>query len=147
MNSDEKEIVDEEVVKIQKNVKRWLMQKNFETIRSAAKKLSSRRHAILTRRQFVRKKKAATALQAAARGLRDRREFEQIRQKASATLVINKHVREWLKRKKDETRLETVNEIDDSSSVDNNVENPPNHLMPEEMMMEEDGEENGVDEL
>ncbi len=149
MNSDEKEIVDEEVVKIQKNVKRWLMQKNFETIRSAAKKLSSTRHAILTRRQFVRKKKAATALQAAARGLRDRREFEQIRQKASATLVINKHVREWLKRKKDETRLETVDEIDDSSSADNNVENRPNHLMPEEMMMmEEDGEENdGIDEL
>jgi ankyrin repeat protein len=124
MNSDEKEVVDEEVVKIQKNVKRWLMQKNFETIRAAAKKLSSRRHAILTRRQFMRKKKAATALQAAARGLRDRREFEQIRQKASATLIINKHVREWLRRKKDETRLETVdemelNEVDDNSSVDN----------------------------
>lgn len=49
MNSDEKEVVDEEVVKIQKNVKRWLMQKNFETIRAAAKKLSSRRTYIVQR--------------------------------------------------------------------------------------------------
>ena len=76
-------------------------------------------HAILARRQFVRKKKAVTALQAAARGLRDRREFEQIRQKASATLIINKHVREWLKRKKQEDRLETVKEMD-TSDVNNN---------------------------
>ena len=57
-------------------------------------------------------------MQAAARGLRDRREFEQIRQKASATLIINKHVREWLKRKKQEDRLETVKEM--ISDVDNN---------------------------
>ena len=58
-------------------------------------------------------------MQAAARGLRDRREFEQIRQKASATLIINKHVREWLKRKKQEDRLETVKEMD-TSDVNNN---------------------------
>lgn len=76
-------------------------------------------HAILARRQFVRKKKAVTALQAAARGLRDRREFEQIRQKASAILIINKHVRGWLRRKKEENRLETVKEID-ASGVGNN---------------------------
>merc|ERR1712146_393932 len=97
---------------------------------------------ILTRRQFVRKKKAATALQAAARGLRDRREFEQIRQKASATLIINKHVREWLRRKKDEMHLETVdemelNEVDDNDSVDNNIEHRPNSLMLEMMDDEE----------
>ena len=107
MNDDERAVLRDDVVKIQKNVKRWLMQKNFENIRQAALKVASRRRTTLTRREFVQKKKAATALQAAARGLRDRREFQQIRQRASATLVINRHVREWMRRKKS-IHLETV---------------------------------------
>jgi hypothetical protein len=109
MNDDERAVLRDDVVKIQKNVKRWLMQKNFENIRQAALKVASRRRTTLTRREFVQKKKAATALQAAARGLRDRREFQQIRQRASATLVINRHVREWMRRKKS-IHLETVME-------------------------------------
>ena len=114
MNEEEHSTLQEEVVKIQKNIKRWLIQKNFKNTRTAARKLASRRLTTLKRREFVQKKKAATALQAAARGLRDRREFKQIRRRASASLVINRHVRDWLRRKKHrmQSDLETV--IEDS---------------------------------
>jgi len=114
MAPDEKSRLEEEVRVIQQNIRAWVVRRNYKSLREAARTLQShwRERQKNRAREIVTQKEtylplssygqseidAANTLQAATRRMLARRHIAQGKRHTLATIVIQKHLRQWLHR-------------------------------------------------
>lgn len=95
MNSDERMEVEKEAVKIQTNVRAWLLQRNYKSVRQSVTRLQAVLRGFMARRSYEQTRAATTTLQAVTRGLLARKEFAAYKQQAAAALIIQRSLRSW----------------------------------------------------
>ena len=98
MNESEREELSNDALTIQKNVRSWILRSKYKEVKEAALKV-----------------------QALAKGHLARRSFRELREKVSATLVIQKNLRKLIERKKS---LKNNNKEKDKLAVEEIEEDP-----------------------
>lgn len=92
MSPEEQEAVDGEVARIQRNVRAWLVLRNYRNIRGAITSLQAYTRCALARKKFAAAKQATVAVQSQWRGRQARDALRQ----AQAALVIQRSLRNYL---------------------------------------------------
>ncbi|KAA0148526.1 hypothetical protein FNF29_06584 [Cafeteria roenbergensis] len=90
MHSDERTAVETDARRIQRNVRMWLLRRNYRALRSAARRVQLALRARRERGQLSRAREATRTIQASIRGHLVRRDFALLRRQAAAAMVIQR---------------------------------------------------------
>ncbi len=92
LSIDERAFVEHEASKIQANFRKWMLRRNYVTMKEATISLQSVTRDFLKRKQ--QKREAVVALQAAARGILARRNFRDLKKKFSTSIIIQRSMQD-----------------------------------------------------